>query len=258
MNRDEYVPIPEEELEGKRRTVQKGQAHRWQQPDPADATRGSTTQGKRRKRPISGNHVPQPRKSGEFVIPKLTPSCQDAPGTSSGREMRRPVTYSGSRPLFKRHEDRHDWLSQSSSSGEYWKPPPLKTRRPEGFPEASAGLSDSQPPPVSEDTQGVGWDESGMDPEIEVDITEECEDLNVQLVTMDRSSDSPHPPSPHQAAALDEALAHTDANNNERDFHPVVSVLTEVPSTQPETPPTRRPRESRSRRRSSRPLDGFY
>ena len=169
--------------------------------------------------------------------------------------MRRPVTYSESRPLFKRHEDRRERSSQSSSSGEYWKPSPSKTQRPEGFPEAGTGVSDSQPPPVSEDAQGVGWDDSGMDPEVEVDITEECEDLNTQIITMDRSSDSLHPSLPRQAAALDEAIARTDVNNNERDFDPVTSVLTEVPSTQPETPPARRPRESRSRRRASRHRD---
>ena len=91
-----------------------------------------------------------------------------------------------------------------------------------------------------------------MDPEIEVDITEECEDLNTQIISMDRSSDSPHPPSPRQGAALDEAIARTDINNNELDFDPITSVLTEMLSTQPETPPARRPRESRSRRRTSR------
>jgi len=133
-NRDEYMPIPEEELEEKCRAVQKGHAHRRRRPDPADTSRGPTAQGKHRKRPFSGTRAPKQRKSGEFVIPKLTPSRQDAPETSSGRETRRPLMYSESRPLFKRHEDRHERSSQSSSSGEYWKPLPSKTRRPEGFP----------------------------------------------------------------------------------------------------------------------------
>ena len=39
-NRDEYVPIPEEELEEKRRAIREGQAHRRQRPDPADAPQG--------------------------------------------------------------------------------------------------------------------------------------------------------------------------------------------------------------------------
>jgi len=95
---------------------------------------------------------------------------------------------------------------------------------------------------MEEDTAAVGWDELGLVPEIEVDVEEAYEDLNVQPITMDRTSDSPHPPSPRQAAALDRALGDADINNNESDFDPVGSVLAEVPSTQPETPSKHRSR----------------
>ena len=119
---------------------------------------------KGRKREFSGTHTPQRRKPGEFVIPKL-PCRQDAQTGQTRRETRRPVTYQESRLLFKCREGRRGRSSRSSSR-EYWKSPPSKSRRPEGFPEAGdgSGLSDSQPPPVEEDTTGVGWDESGMDP----------------------------------------------------------------------------------------------
>ena len=106
-------------------------------------------------------------------------------------------------------------------------------------------------PPVEDDTTG----ESGMNPEIEVDVEEAYEDLNVQPITMNRTSDSPHPPSPRQAAALDRALDDIDINNNEPDFDPLGSVLAEVPSTKPETPPKRHSRESRSCEPTSRPRE---
>jgi len=55
-----------------------------------------------------------------------------------------------------------------------------------------------------------------------------------------------------QAAALDEAVARTDFNNNDREPDPVVSVLTEVPSTQLATPPPPCQRESRPREVTSK------
>jgi len=60
---------------------------------------------------------------------------------------------------------------------------------------------------------------------------------------------------PRQAAALDKAVAGIDANNSEPDFDPVGSVLAEVPSTQPETPPSHQSHESRPRERASRPRE---
>ena len=161
-----------------------------------------------RKYPTSGSRAPTKRKGiGEFVIPKLSPGHQDARPETSGREERRPVTYAESRPTGKgkgkRRDERRE-RSPKSSSGEYWKPPPSKSRRPEGFPDAGTGISQSQPPPPEDDASGVGWDDSGMAPEVaDVVLTEEYEDLNVHPVTMDRTSDSPRPTSPTQAEALD-------------------------------------------------------
>jgi len=67
------------------------------------------------------------------------------------------------------------------------------SRRPEGFPEAGTGKSQSQPPPPEDDASGVGWDDSGMAPEVvDVVLVEEYKDLNVHPITMDRTSDSPH------------------------------------------------------------------
>ena len=55
----------------------------------------------------------------------------------------------------------------------------------------------------------MGWDDAGMAPEVsDIVLTEEYEDLNVHPVTMDRTSDSPHPTLPSQAAALDLSLIH--------------------------------------------------
>jgi len=54
---------------------------------------------------------------------------------------------------------------------------------------------------------------------------------------------------------LDKALGDVDQNNNEPDFDPVGSVLAEVPSTQPETPPKRLSRESRPREWTSCPRE---
>jgi len=60
----------------------------------------------------------------------------------------------------------------------------------------------------------VGWDDSGMAPEVEdVILAVEYEDLNVHPVTMDRTSDSPQPSLPRQAAALDEDILVTIGND---------------------------------------------
>jgi len=88
---------------------------------------------------------------------------------------------------------------------------------------------------VEEDHEGVGWDESGMAPEVEGRAEEEMEDLNVQPVGMDVHSDSPIPMSPRQAASLDRAVEEAIFNNQEPDS--ITSVLVEVPSTQPAISP---------------------
>ena len=81
----------------------------------------------------------------------------------------------------------------------------------------------------------MGWDESGMAPEVETRVEEEMEDLNVQPVGMDVHSDSPIPTSPREADRLDRAV---EEMNQEPDS--IISILVEVPSTQPaiSPPPT--------------------
>ena len=63
-----------------------------------------------------------------------------------------------------------------------------------------------------------------MAPKFVVTIPEELEDLNLQPVTMDRESDSPHLLSPPQAASLDRAVEVTVVSRQETDFlcHPLV------------------------------------
>jgi len=170
------------------------------------------------KHSTSGKGAPSSKGKGQFVIPKVSPARQDVREGPSGREARHPVTYEKPRPTGKRggkhREESRERSPKSSSSGEYWKPPPSKSRRPEGFPEAGIGKSQSQPPPPEEDTSGVGWDDAGMAPEAEdIVLTEEYEDLNVHVMTMDRTYESLTPTSPSQAAALDKALSVTIDND---------------------------------------------
>ena len=174
--------------------MQKGQTHRRRRPDPMLTQRAKERAGKtdgEKKYSTSGGSAPKRKGIGEFVIPKLSPCRQDARQGESGRMERRPVTYAESRPTGrekgKRRDERHE-RSPRSSSGECWKPPPSKSRRPAGFPEAGTGISQSQPPPPEDDASGVGWDDSGMAPEVaDVVLAEEYEDLNVHPVTMDRT-----------------------------------------------------------------------
>jgi len=106
-------------------------------------------------------------------------------------------------------------------------------------------LAPYQPPPVEDDTIQGGMDEHGMVPEIVVDLEQEVEDLNTDLLTTDRQSDSPHPTSPSQEAALDIGVA-GDAPPMDVDL----DVLTVVPSAQPEPPET--PLHRSARRYSDR------
>ena len=131
--------------------MQKGQTHRRRRPDPMLTQRArekaSGADGGR-KYPTSGSRAPTKRKGiGEFVIPKLSPGRQDTRPETSGREEQRPVTYAESRPTRKgkgkRRDERRERSPKSSSSGEYWKPPSSKSRRPEGFPDAGTGISQS-------------------------------------------------------------------------------------------------------------------
>ena len=119
---------------------------------------------------------------------------------------------------------------------------PATVTRPGGASSFEPAFAPYRPPPVEDDKIEKGTDSLGMAPEIVIDLEEELEDLNTDLLTMDRQSDSPHPLSPRQTAALDGALVEIDRSNNDPDFDPVSTVLAEVPSTQPttlRTPPRR-------------------
>ena len=113
--------------------------------------------------------------------------------------------------------------------------PAAKSMRPAGFPEAGQAVASYQPPPVEDDEILGGTDAQGLAPEVEVDLEEELEDLNADLLTTDRQSDSPHALSPRQRAEFDGARESEviDRNNNDPDFDPVDCVLVEVLSTQP-------------------------
>jgi len=76
-----------------------------------------------------------------------------------------------------------------------------------------------------------------------VNIEEEVEDLNPDLVTMDRQSDSPRPASPNFAAALERCIAADPTYEMGTEF----DVLTIVPSTQPPSSPTPLRRVTRGR-----------
>ena len=112
--------------------------------------------------------------------------------------------------------------------------PPSKSWHSEGFPEAGAGPATGYPAPVEEEKQEGGWDENSMAPEFVVTIPKELDDLNLQPVTMDRKSDSPHSLSPCQAASLDRAVEVTVSSRQQTDLD--TEVLREVPSTQPASP----------------------
>ena len=81
--------------------------------------------------------------------------------------------------------------------------PPAKTSRPEGMPEAMEGPGTYQPAPVEDDQLIGGHDGQEMGLEIDVDISEEYEDLNTDTNQWDVKTDSPHPHSPRAADALD-------------------------------------------------------
>jgi len=129
--------------------------------------------------------------------------------------------------------------------------PPAKVQCPEGMLETGSTLAPYRPPLVEDDEVMGGTDEIGMAPEIKVDLETECEDLNADLITMDRQSDSPHPHSPRAADALDQYT-----RNNRPPVDIPFNVLRVVPSTQPVTPPpvvglSSRRLRSRFRRRAA-------
>jgi len=105
-------------------------------------------------------------------------------------------------------------------------PPPVKSRRPEGFPEAGQGKSPYQPPSKDDDNLGLGTDEHGMIPEIMVDLTVEVEDLNADLVTNDPLSDTPQGMSPSDQVALDSFVPDSQPSEDAE-----AEVLRVVPST---------------------------
>ena len=134
----------------------------------------------------------------------------------------------------------------SSSEDQQELAPPAKSRRPEGFPEAGQGKASYQPPPMADDNIAGGTDLEGMAPEIVVDLTEEVEDLNADLLTTDRLSDSPQGMSPSAQAAMDSFVPDSQPPEDAE-----AEVLRVVPSTQPvtlQTPPRRVTRRQSDRR----------
>ena len=63
--------------------------------------------------------------------------------------------------------------------------PPAKTRRPEGMPEAAEGVGTYMPAPVEDDQLVGGHDEAGLATEVDVNLEVECDDLKLDLVSMD-------------------------------------------------------------------------
>jgi len=246
--RDEYVPISEAELEAKRLLIKRNQAHRKFRRDPVDSAGNPTGRGKpaptgscatgelkrqsgtkrlrSRKRSAGGNDPPAP----------LTPISSTGDRTvSSCRRVCRVDLSQSQVPPSAAVEKAESWDAECAvpSSGESTDMAlPAKSRRPEGFPEAGESTASYMPPPVEDDSLVGGIDDQGLAPEIEVNIEEEVEDLNADLVTTDRQSDSPGPASPTLAAAL----KHCIAEDPTYEIGTELDVLTIVPLTQPPSP----------------------
>ena len=107
--------------------------------------------------------------------------------------------------------------------------PPTKSRHQAGFREAAEEPSRGRHAPVKDDSIVGGQDEFGMVPEIVVGLKGELEDLNVDPISMDRDSDSPHPPFPTKATVLDSTV------QAEVVLDTISAVLREMPLMQPRT-----------------------
>jgi len=257
---DRYIPIPEEDLEAKRRLIRDNQAHRKFRVDPADRDKARSRAPSRDARKRGRNrHPSQPgerKTSGLVGSPAIGKRRQRSPSTSSSRRVDSRVVVVVSQPSSTATTataaapgTAFDADSLQSHGQEMGFAPPAKSTRPEGFPVAGEPLVPYLPPPVEDDTIVGGMDEHGMVPEIVVDLEQEVEDLNTDLLTTDRQSDSPQPTSPSQEAALD-----TDIVADSQPMDIDLDVLTVVPSTQPEPSqtPLRRSARCYSGRRPGR------
>jgi len=264
--RDEYIPISEAELEAKRLLIKRNQAHRKFRRNPVDASGKATGRGKSASTDSRGTG--EPKRQGKIRHPranKRSAGGSDPPAAST------PTSSAGDRTVSSRRRVCRVDLSQSQvppgisagkeeawdvectipSSGESMDmAPPAKSMRPAGFPEAGQSVAPYLPPPVEDDNIVGGMDNQGMAPEIEVDIEQEVEDLNADLITMDRQSVSPGPSSPTLEAALEWCT--TDPTF---EVGTELDVLTIVPSTQPPSPRT--PPHRVTHRRVSTRDDGF-
>jgi len=115
------------------------------------------------------------------------------------------------------------------------------------MPEAMEGPGAYQPAPVEDDQLLGGHDDQGLGVEVDVDLEVEYEDLNVDSNTWDVRTDSPMPHSPIAADALDYCVL-----GEEPPPEAQFDVLREVPSTQPQTPPTAKGASARHHRSRSR------
>jgi len=217
---DCYVPIPEEDLAAKRRRVREGQAHRKHHVDLADVQEQafSLAEVRPRQRSASGGRSPDHSESSVTLMAPPPESSLRVTHAGASRCVMVCTTLLSRTtdvpPLSSRSEGSVQRSRPSSSEGTSGFAPPAKTSCPDGFPIAGTEPSTGRPVPREDDSLGGGWDESGMALEVAVVLEEELEDLNMQPITMDQDSDSPHPLSPHQAAALDEAVF----NNREPDL----------------------------------------
>jgi len=252
---DRYIPIPEEDLEAKRRLIKDGQAHRKFRVDPADRDEARSRAPSRDTRKAGGNRRPSKpggrRTSGLVGSPAMGKRRQRSPSTSSSRRVdsRVVVVSQPSCTVTTATMTARDTASGAdlaySQRQETDFAPPAKSTRPEGFPVAGEPLVPYLPPPIEDDTIIGGMDEHGMVPEIVVNLEQEVEDLNTDLLTTDRQSDSPQPTSPSQEAALDSDVV---ADSQPMDVDQ--EVLTVVPSTQPD--PSQTPLRRSARRYGGR------
>jgi len=193
---DCYVPIPEEDLEAKRRLIQDNQAHRKFRKDPEDKGKGRS-RAPSRIAPRTGR-IRRPRRVERPEVTGMAP-----PPAGTGRRRQQSLSSSSSRRVYScvvttgvssstatatmvsAPGTAFDAEHPQSSEQELGFAPSVRPTRPEGFPEAGGPVVPYLPPPVEDDTVLKGMDEHGMVPEIVVDLEQEVKDLNTDLLTTD-------------------------------------------------------------------------
>ena len=165
---DRYIPIPEEDLEAKRRLIRDNQAHRKFRVDPADRDKARSRAPSRDARKRGRNR--RPSKLGERKTPGLVDSPaigkrrQRSPSTSSSRRVDSQVVVVVSQPsstvttaTAAAPGTAFDADLLQSHGQEMGSAPPAKSTRPEGFAVAGEPLVPYLPPPMEDDTIIGGW-----------------------------------------------------------------------------------------------------